>query len=136
MKAKDQLLDFLNLTFGVLLIGFMVYFFSLPGNFERFQSLLLSFTPLIFFAATMIIRLKLTSSQIQEEGEFADENAFIRLTYWDKIKLEIILTGLPIVMILWTIIFNLQSWHTIGESVFVFLINTVVLRSIFKKTAL
>jgi hypothetical protein len=133
MKAKEQLLDFVNLTLGVLLIGFFVYYFTIPGNFERFQDLLISFTPLAFFAATLIIRMKLTSDKIKEEGAYADEGAFLRLTYWDKIKLEIVLIGLPIAMIIAAIAFNRQSWYAAGESVAVFIVNTLVLRSIFKK---
>lgn len=135
MKAKDQLLNFINLIFAILLISFFIYFFILPGNFEKFQTLLLSFAPLIFMAVVLIIKIKLTSAQIGEQRDFLDDNAFVRLTYWDKIKLEIILTGLPIVMIVWTVIFNLQNWQTIGSAVVVFLVNTAVLHSIFKKRA-
>jgi hypothetical protein len=134
MKAKDQLLDFVNLLFGILLIGFFVYYFTIPGTFERFQYILMSFAPLIFFSATLIARMRLTSARIREDSGYANENAFVRLTYWDKIRLEIILTGLPIAMVIATIIFDRQSWYTVGESALVFLVNAFVLRSIFKKT--
>lgn len=133
MKAGEQFLDFINLTLGILLIGFSVYYFTIPGNFEHFQDLLVSFTPLVFFAATLIIRMKLTADKIKEENGLANDDAFVKLTYWDKVKLEIILTGLPIAMILSAIIFNRHSLYAAGESLVVFITNTFVLRSIFKK---
>lgn len=136
MKAKEQLLDFINLIFGVLLIAFAVYFFAMPGNFERFQTFLVSLTPLTVFATTLAIRLRLTAKNIRHEAGLAKEEAFIRLTYWDKMKLEIILTGLPIGMVGWTFAFDNQNLHAVGLAVAVFVINNLVLHSIFEKNPL
>jgi ABC-type transport system involved in cytochrome c biogenesis permease component len=133
MKAKEQLLDFINYALMIAVIGVSIIFFTIPGNFERFQSLLKALAPIVLFLGVMMARFRYFTKELKESNMDDTDELDISLTYWDRMRLEFVLTGLPVVLLIWNLIRGDDDWSVIGQPFLVFVVNYLVLRFIFKR---
>lgn len=130
MKGFEQILDFLYYALVLGLVVFCLYFFTIPGNIERFREILLWLAPLIFLIAAMMFKLKRTYKASNEDQNM---DFGIRLTYIDRMKLELALYALPIVLLILNVILGNMDVYLMLEIIVIYVINSYVLRSIFNR---
>lgn len=131
MNAKEQFLDFAYVAFTVTVISFAVYFFTIPGNWERFVELLPAISALAFFIGALLLKSRLTIKKLMSDSN--EEFLALNLTYFDKFKIEMILLGLPCFMLFLAMVEGtLSNTVLIICSVF-FIANFILLNSLFNK---
>jgi hypothetical protein len=99
MSGKDLFLDFLGLLFLVVLIGFCIFYFIIGNRIEIVSEIMKAFAPLGFFGAILIIRLRLNQRERKKRDEQANSDIVIYLTFMDKLKSDLFLYFLPILII-------------------------------------
>lgn len=105
MTAKDTILEFINLIFLVLLIGFCIFFFVSGDRFAAFTVLLKSLTPVAFFGIILLIKNRFNRQQVRKRQEENNLDITLRLTYFDRLKTDFVVFSLPMIVLLIPIIF-------------------------------
>lgn len=129
MKGFSQILDFIYYILVIGIIVFALIFFSIPGNFDKFKEVLKALTPIIFFASVLFYKVKRTASDINRDP---DEDIELILKSSDKLILECVLMIVPILMLVWTMFLGTADINSIGQAIFVFIANLLVLKVIFR----
>lgn len=102
MKAKDLFIDFLNLVFLVVLIGFVIFFFMAGNRFGVFVGILKSLVPIAIFLIIFLVMLKIKRMAFKEKqtGEMNEEKIVLYLGRFDLLKWDIIIFLLPVIILL------------------------------------
>lgn len=106
MTAKDTILEFINLIFLVILIGFCIFFFVSGDRFAAFAVLMKSLTPVAFFGILLLIKNKLNRQQVRKRQAENNMDITLRLTYFDRLKTDFVVFSLPMVVLLIPILFT------------------------------
>jgi len=106
MTIKDTILEFVNLVFLVILVGFCIFFFISGDNFEKFTVLMKSLVPVSFFGILLLIKTKINRHQIRKRKEENNMDITLRLTYFDRLKTDFVVFSLPMVVLLIPILFT------------------------------
>lgn len=103
MNAKSLILDFINLVFLIILVGFVIVFFIAGDRFESFIHIMKSLVPIAIYGIIFMIMIKIKRMQLQKwksEGrESSDKEIVIYLSFMDKYILDILLYLMPIVIL-------------------------------------
>jgi hypothetical protein len=98
MSPKDSFLDFLNLTFTLILIAFCIIYFIAGDHFAIFTSFLKSMVPLALFGIIFLIRLKLTKQEVRVRRSKGNTEIVLNLNVLHKLISEVIVFGSPILL--------------------------------------
>jgi len=100
MDAKDLFIDFINLLFLLFLIIFCLIYFVLWGNFAYFQEFFKFLIPITVFGGLFVAKLHLSKNIKKKREREGNLKIVLELEYRDKIKSEIIVFALPILILL------------------------------------
>ncbi len=101
MKAKDLIIDFINLLFLVGLVGLVLLYFMAGDRFNNFVEIMQNLIPVAIFGVMFLVMLKIKRKKIKEKKRNQEDMGIaLYLTYFDKLKGEIILYLLPIIILL------------------------------------
>lgn len=133
-SGKDILIDFLNLVFTLALIGFCLFYFTVGNRFANFTAFMRSLVPLAFFGIIFLIKLKLGRSDLSKRKREDNMTVTLYLTYFDKIKSNIIVFSLPIIICLLAFFINKKvGVIDVMQASIAFIIAYVWQESLFKK---
>jgi hypothetical protein len=99
MSGKDLFMDFLSLLFLVVLIGFCIFYFIVGNRIGVVAEIMRIFAPLGFFGAILLIRLRLNQKEKKKRDEQSNSDIVIYLTFMDKLKSDLFLYSLPMLVI-------------------------------------
>lgn len=99
MRAKDLVIDFINFLFVLIVICFCIVYFVYKDNFETFIHIITALAPISFFAILFLIRLKSNRKEFLRRRSHGDLEMDIKMTYADKIALDLILFSSPIIVL-------------------------------------
>lgn len=102
MKAKDLFIDFLNLVFLVVLVGFVLSFFIVGDRFGVFIKIMRSLVPIAVFLIIFLVMLKIKRIVFKEKqtGEMNEEKIVLYLGRFDLLKWDMIIFLLPVIILL------------------------------------
>lgn len=100
MSAKDTILDFVNYLFMIAIIAITIFILIHPGYFERFQEFMRASAPLSFLSLVFLIKLKFSRDEVRRSKNDGDTDLVLYLTSADKMKTEIIVFLLPIIIVI------------------------------------
>ncbi len=102
MKAKELIIDFINLVFLLALVGFVILFFMVGDRFGTFVEIMKSLMPVAVFGIIFLIMLKIKRMKFREKQREGDQYAetVLYLTYFDELKCDILVFLLPVVILL------------------------------------
>lgn len=100
MSAKDLIIDFINLVFIVILIGFFLVFFIVPENFAAFRETIIALSPGAFFMLVAMVKIKLVRQKLKRMKQNDDYNdeVILYLSHWDKLISEAVVFGTPVAL--------------------------------------
>lgn len=134
MSGKNILIDFINVVFTLILIAFCIFYFTVGNRFQNFTAIMKALVPLAFFGILFLVRLKLSRLHLEKRKQ--EDNLYItlNLTYFDKIKSNLIVFSLPILICLIPFMINRTvDLISILQACVVFIITYVWQEAIFKK---
>lgn len=102
MKGKDLFIDFLNLVFLVVLVGFVLSFFIVGDRFGVFIKIMRSLVPIAVFLIIFLVMLKIKRMVFKEKqtGEMNEEKIVLYLSRFDLLKWDMIIFLLPVIILL------------------------------------
>jgi hypothetical protein len=98
MTAKDMFMDFLNVVFIVVIITFAIFFFILWGYFDSFTEFLKNIATFGAFGLGLVVVLKIDSKRYKKRKAEGSLDIILQLTYIDKIKTDVTIFGLPLIL--------------------------------------
>ncbi len=101
MKAKDLFIDFLNVVFLVILIGFVIFFFIVGNRFGVFIEILKSFVPIAIFSLIFLVVMNIKRLALRKKRADGEEDKKIIL-YLSPLALlvwDAIIFSLPVVIL-------------------------------------
>jgi len=98
MSPKDLIIDFLNLIFMVVLVGFCIFYFIVGDRFAVFALIMKSMVPLAFFGIIFLIKLKITRREIRKRTSENNTDLVLYLNVMHKLTSDIIVFGAPILL--------------------------------------
>jgi len=134
MSFKDQLLDFLNLIFIVVLVILCIFYFIAGDNFSAFSLFLKSMVPLAFIGIIFLVKLKMTRSEIRKRRDENNTEIVLELNVMDKLIADVVVFFTPILLglLIYKIKGSLGGAEVIEISI-VFLIMFFWQKYIFRK---
>jgi hypothetical protein len=134
MKAKDMIIEFINLLFLLFLIAFVIIYIVVGDRVGAVVNFMKLLTPFAFLGIIFIIKMKLTRQQIRQRKEEKNTDIVLYLTTSDKFKGEIISFLIPISILLIAAFGRGQITSVdIFQAVISFLIFYFWYNSLFKK---
>jgi hypothetical protein len=100
MSGKDLLLDFINYLFILALTAFCIIFFIAGDRFFVFTKIFKALLPLAAFGVIFLIKLKFGRKELAERKDDGNTDLVLYLSYFDKFKMDLIVFGLPLIIIL------------------------------------
>ncbi|MBD3247710.1 hypothetical protein GF382_00275 [Candidatus Falkowbacteria bacterium] len=98
MSAKELIIDFLNLIFVIVVIGFAIMYFIAGDNFENFKNLMQSLAPFGLFGLLLLIALRVNREKMKKRESEGNTDIDIHLNFLDKFKVELFVFSLPMVI--------------------------------------
>ncbi len=98
MSAKELAIDFINLIFALIIISGAILYFIAGDNFEAFRIILASLSPIVFFIFLLLIKIRLSREEKKKRFDEGNIGINLRLNFFDKIKSDIFVFSLPIVI--------------------------------------
>lgn len=136
MTGKDQVIDFINYLFILILIIFAMMFFIVPGRFEAFTALMKSLMPLSFFGIALLIKLKLARHEIKVKRQDNQDMITLCLTYFDKAKTELLVYLLPIIICLIPLLIGESlTIVDVSQAIIAFILVYLLQKNLFSKRA-
>lgn len=134
MGAKDMFIDFLNIVFSILIIIGAIFVFALWGYFDTFTELLKNLAPIGIFGLGFIVTLKLKTKKYQKKKGEGNLDISLHLTYMDKIKMDLLTFGLPLIICLIPLMAEgvVNSTHIL-QAIIVFIIMALFTQHLFNK---
>jgi len=99
MSGKDLFLDFLGLLFMVAVIGFSIFYFIFGNRVQTVSIIMKAAAPFGFFVGILLLKWRLNHRQYKKRQEQANTDIVIYLTFMDKLKSDLFLYLLPIIVI-------------------------------------
>lgn len=106
MSAKDQILDFLNLGFLVVLVSFFILYFIVGDRFAVFTDLMKALVPISVFGIFYLVGLKIERNESRKRKEEGNMDLILYLGFGDKLLSSIVVFFTPIII---TIVFYLAQ---------------------------
>jgi hypothetical protein len=102
MKAKDLIIDFINLIFALALVAFIMFYFVVGDRFSAFVQLLESLIPIGIYGMIFLIMINIKRVKLKREVNEGNEDTEItlHLNYLDKLKADILVFLMPIIILL------------------------------------
>lgn len=132
MNFKESFLDFINYAFFLFLISFSVFFFISGHNFYDFLALLKMLAPLAIFVSLFLIKIKLDHKEFKKRSEDNNLDIILNLTYWGKIKVDILLFLAPIIILAAPFLNGLPDMIDLAQGLVAFFAVYLLKRLLFK----
>lgn len=100
MKAKDMIIDFINVVFVIVIITSAIFYFLVGDNFEQFKNIIEALSPVAVFLLIMMIAVKLRRLKGNKREKEGNTEVTLNLSYSDKINGDLISFLIPVVMLL------------------------------------
>ncbi|MFH1661823.1 MAG: hypothetical protein ABIA02_01885 [Candidatus Falkowbacteria bacterium] len=134
MSAKDLTIEFINMVFMIFLIAFCIFYFIAGDRFAMLAVIMESLMPLAVFGIAFLIKLKLSRRILKKRTREDNLSIILYLTYFDKLKTDIIIYLLPIIVLLISFIYDRNvDLVDIFQALIVFLIVYFWQKMLFKK---
>ncbi len=134
MSAKDQIINFINDLFAIILVGFCIVYFTAGNRFESFGSLMKALFPLVIFSIIFLVRLRINRMQLKKRERENNMGIVLYITYFDKLIFDVLICLLPIVIVGIAFIVNKQiTLVDIFQAIVVFLLMYFWQMRLFKK---
>ena len=98
MKAKEMILDFINLILIILLVAFCIIYFIAGDNFFVFSRFLQSMVPLAFFGIIFLVKIKIARTEIKERRRHDRIELTLYLNSTHKLVSDLIVFSAPILL--------------------------------------
>ncbi|MCD4694535.1 hypothetical protein K8R62_04225 [bacterium] len=85
MKAKDMIIEFINVIFGVAIISTSIIYFITGDNFDNFGNFMKSLAPIAIFALLMMILNSFRKMELKKRERECNLKITLELTYYDKL---------------------------------------------------
>lgn len=134
MSGKSLFLDFINYVIATFLIGLTILFIISPGNFQTVMKVMQAIIPFSAFGILFLIKSKISRTEVNKKKADNDTGLTLNLTYMDKMKGELLVFILPIIIIV--ISFFGDTGYNINDffqAAFAFLVMYMWQRSLFNK---
>jgi hypothetical protein len=132
--AKDLLIDFINFSFAVIIIGLSILYFIAGDNFENFRRVLESLVPFGGLAVLFLVNLKFWREKAKKKEREGNMEITLQLNFFDKLKSDFVLFLLPAVILLIAFAANKKiSLTDIFEALAVFIIAYLWQKWLFGK---
>ena len=133
-KAKDTIIGFINLVFGLILVSGAIMYFSTGDNLEKSKSLIM----LICIASIAIVvattRFKISKKKFDRLKDAGDMTIVLHLSHYDKLKSEIIAIFIPTIILIIGYIINKKIDSTdIFQAITAAIVVWYLQNSLFKK---
>lgn len=100
MKARTYILDFVNYILFLLLSVFFFYYLILGDKVGVVSKVMRALVPLSYFALAFVIKMRVNLSNYKKRKKENDTELVLYLSHWDKIKDEIVIFLLPVIVLL------------------------------------
>ena len=97
--AKDIFIDFINLIFGLTIIGLSIIYFIAGNHFETFRRIMESLAPFGVLGIFFLIAFKLWRQKAKKREREGNMNISLELTFVDKLKSDLFVFLLPAVVL-------------------------------------
>jgi len=134
MSAKDSILDFINYSFMIILVVLAIIIFINPVYFNKFSEIMKAAIPLSFFGLIFLVKLKLSRDEVRKKKQDNNTDLTLYLTYFDKMKIELTVFLLPIIIIIISLISE-QDFTTVTffQAIISFLLMYLWQKILFNK---
>lgn len=134
MKAKDMFYDFLNTVFIIILVGFCIVFFTVGDRFSNFLNIFEALVPISIFGIFLLANLKINRKAVAKREREHNLDINLSLTYFDKLKSDILIYSLPIIILSIALFLDKQITKTdIIQALAAFFLMYFWQRYIFRK---
>ena len=130
MNSKEFLTEFLTTIVGIaLLIG--AGYFLITGGLEQMKMIMQMLAPLGVLFAVLLYKFFKGKRKIRREGN----NSFtLYLNYWDKIKADFVVYGVPFILLLLPVFLEKELGKTdFFQAAAAYIVIYLWKRSLFKK---
>lgn len=93
---KDLIINFINFVFALIVTVLTILYVIAGDNFEHFRRLMESIAPLGVLSALFLVNLKIWRERARKKEREANFDLTLHLTFFDKLKSDIVLFILPI----------------------------------------
>ncbi|MEI7498513.1 MAG: hypothetical protein WCK11_04515 [Candidatus Falkowbacteria bacterium] len=135
MTGKDIVMDFVFSIFSFSLIAGAIYLITVPDSASMVVSFLKAFAPVMLISGILFFKLSRIKKRVTKSRQDSDFIIILRLTYWDKIKSDILALLLPLLMSVLVLISG-RSYDSFDlmSAIVVYLIMIFWQKTIFAKT--
>lgn len=99
MRAKEMIIDFLNYIFLLLLIIFCITYFIVGDRIKIMAEFMKMLIPFAYFGIALLIKMKFSRSDLYKRKKEDNLEIVLNLSYYDKIKDELIVFLLPVIIL-------------------------------------
>jgi hypothetical protein len=100
MTTRDTVFVFVNMAFMLVVVAFCVFFFTIPGNFEKFQLFLKVISPVMVIAFVYSVKIRLLRSKHKEMQSQGEPDIEYSLSFSDRMLYDAANFLLPIAILL------------------------------------
>lgn len=133
MKAKELIINFINLLFLIFIIGFFILFFISGDHFSTFQKILKAMIPLAFIGVIFLIKIRLSQRTYKKAKIDGNDEIYLRINLLDKLVIEAVVLLIPTVILVIPIIFGTLGAVDIIQACFGFLGAYLIYKIVFKR---
>jgi hypothetical protein len=134
MKAKDMIIDFINYIFLLLLIVFCISYFIVGDRVEAVTDFMKALIPFAYLGIAILIQIKYSRGELYKRKRDDNLEVTLNLTYYDKIKDEIVIFLLPIIVLVTAALTEGIDLTDMVQALLVFLTMYLWHNALFKKT--
>ena len=134
MRAKDMIIDFVNLSFFIALVSFCIIFFTQGDNLKNLWEIIKGFAPVLVFILVFYIKSKLNQVELKRRTREDDLEILLRLSFMDKILLDVILFSSPIIILLLPFLTGTPNLTDIFQALITFSVLYFWQKYLFSKT--
>ena len=98
MSAKDLLITFINTVFLIIVVGLTIVYFIAGDNFLVFKQIMESLVPFGCFGLLFLVNLRFWRQDAKKKEREGNLEVTLHLTFVDKLKSDIFLFSLPVVL--------------------------------------
>jgi hypothetical protein len=131
MTARQLIVEFVNVVFTILVISFFVLFVIVGGRLELISEFMKMLVPISLFLLILMIRFRISRNIYKNKQQDEETDLTLYLSYFDKMKVELVVYGLPILILLPSLIAQSMDQADIVQALIAFIAGWYVLRIIF-----
>jgi hypothetical protein len=134
MSAKELIIEFVNLVFAILIIGFFIIYFIAGDRFEAMAEIMRMISPLAIFLLIFMIKMRMSRKEIKVKEEEKETEYIIYFSLLDKMKIEAMVYFLPALILLPPFMILDLDKMDIFQAIMAFLVGIYLLKFIFNRS--